>query len=51
MKKIFFSILAITMISTAVVAEKGKTAKKHSTKKECPSNCQKTGSCDKMMHS
>jgi hypothetical protein len=51
MKKIFFSILAITLLSTtAVFAEKGRTAKKHHAKKECPSNCPKTGDCSKMMH-
>lgn len=49
MKKVFFSILAISLLSTtAVVAGKGKAAKKHHAKKECPSNCPRTMDCSKM---
>jgi|GEM_PF-6745929 len=50
MKKAFFSILAIALLATtAVNAGKGKTSKKHPTKKEysatsqCTEPC--TGSC------
>lgn len=49
MKKVFFSILAITLLSTAGYATKHKSAKrKHSTKVECPVDCPKTMDCAKM---
>ena len=48
MKKIFLSIIAGMLLSTAVVyADNGKrTAKKKAVKKECKKNCKKAD-CDK----
>ncbi len=50
MKKILFSIAAITLLSTAGFAHKRKTAKKQTVKTECvcPANCPKTMDCSKM---
>jgi hypothetical protein len=51
MKKILFSIAAITLLSTAGFAKKPKTVKKkHAAKTECvcPPNCPKTMDCSKM---
>lgn len=51
MKKILFSIAAITLLSTAGFANKRKAAKKkQGTKTECvcPPNCPKTMDCSKM---
>jgi hypothetical protein len=40
MKKIFFSIMAIAMLSTVAFAGGGKgDAKKHKAVKTCPTNC------------
>jgi hypothetical protein len=48
MKKIFFSILAISLLSTAAVFATGhKEAKKHHAKKTCPKNCPDTKDCHK----
>jgi len=45
MKKVFFAILAISMLSTPFAfAGKGKHAKKAvATKTECPKDCPQTG--------
>jgi hypothetical protein len=46
MKKLFFSILAISMLSSnAVFADGGKIAKKHHAKSSCPKSCPKTKDC------
>jgi hypothetical protein len=47
MKKIFFAILAISMLSTSFAfAGKGKQLKKAATPKtECPKGCQRTMGC------
>ena len=49
MKKILFSILAISLLSTtAVFADGGKkAAKKQATNKTCPKGCPKTKDCSK----
>jgi hypothetical protein len=42
MKKVFFSVLAICLLSSsAVIAGKSKPAKKQHAKKECPKSCPK----------
>jgi hypothetical protein len=45
MKKVFFAILAISMLSTSFAfAGKGKQAKKVAAKKtECPKDCPRSG--------
>ena len=51
MKKILFSIAAITLLSTVGFANKRKTAKKKQAVKTecvCPANCPKTMDCSKM---
>jgi hypothetical protein len=49
MKKYFFSILAIALLSSsAAFAGHGKVAKKHHAKKECPSTCPRNMDCSKM---
>ena len=46
MKKVFFAILAISMLSTSFVfAGNGKHAKKTGTKTECPKDCPPTMGC------
>jgi len=46
MKKVFFAILAISMLSTSFAfAGKGKHAKKTGTKTECPKDCPRTMGC------
>jgi hypothetical protein len=48
MKKVFFSIMAITMLSTAGFATKHKSVKKKQASKcECPAGCPKTPACHK----
>ncbi len=49
MKKILFSILAISLLSTTVVFAGGgkKIAKKQTTSKTCPKGCPKTKDCSK----
>lgn len=50
MKKIFFSMLAIALLSTTGFAAGGKTdAKKHkaNTAKTCPTNCPQMKDCQK----
>lgn len=48
MKKIFFSIMAITMLSTAGFATKHTSArKKQAAKCECPAGCPKKPDCHK----
>jgi len=49
MKKVFFSVVAICLLSTsAVLAGKVKHAKKQQPKKECPASCPKTPTCPGM---
>jgi hypothetical protein len=51
MKKIFFSIAAITLLSTAGFATKHKAAKKKQAVKTecvCPAGCPKTPDCPKV---
>ncbi len=47
MKKVFFAILAISMLSTSFAfAGKGKRAKKaETTKTECPKDCPRSSGC------
>ncbi len=46
MKKVFFAILAISMLSTSFAfAGKGKHAKKPIVKTECPKGCPHTPGC------
>lgn len=46
MKKVFFAILAISMLSTSFAfAGKGKRAKKAGIKTECPKDCPRTMGC------
>jgi hypothetical protein len=50
MKKIFLSIVAVLLLSSAAVYANGggKTAKKHVTKKECTkANCPDQSNCSK----
>jgi hypothetical protein len=48
MKKLFFSILAIALLSSsAVLAGGGKNSKKQEAKKSCPKGCPKTKDCGK----
>jgi hypothetical protein len=51
MKKILFSVAAITLLSTAGFANKRKAGKKKQAVKTecvCPANCQKRMDCSKM---
>jgi hypothetical protein len=46
MKRVFFAILAISMLSTSFAfAGKGKHAKKAVAKTECPKDCPRTMGC------
>jgi hypothetical protein len=46
MKKIFFAILAISLLSTSFAfAGKGKHTKKAAKKLECPKDCPRTMGC------
>ena len=46
MKKIFFAILAVSMLSTSFAfAGKGKRVKKGVAKTECPKDCPRTMGC------
>lgn len=49
MKKIFFSVAAISLLSTAAFASKHKSIKKKQAKTECvcPAGCPKTPACPK----
>ncbi len=49
MKKVFFSILAVVLLSNDGFAEKHKSAKKKRvTRSECPAACPKTMDCSRM---
>jgi hypothetical protein len=46
MKRVFFAILAISMLSTSFAfAGKGKRAKKTGTQTECPKDCPRSMGC------
>jgi len=48
MRKIFFAILAVTLLSaSSAYAGKGKHAKKQAAKTECCKHCTGTGCCKK----
>lgn len=48
MKKIFFSVMAIALLSSAAFAAGGKVeVKKHKAATTCPKRCPKTKDCHK----
>jgi hypothetical protein len=43
MKNLFFSLLAMSLLSTTAFAGEGKTVRKEHHKTTCPANCSRKG--------